>query len=296
MWQKAAIAAGSAAAVTAVAAKLHDEYIINRPMASIEHAIEKFRQGCPVVVMDDEDRENEGDIIVAAQDLTEEVCTVMINYTTGILCAPMTEERANALGFNPMLANNTDPKGTAFTVTTDLKPVVPLDSGLIPDCCNKDGESGLTTGVSAYDRMITFRALAHPKARASDFGRPGHIFPLRAKRGGVAERRGHTEASVWTCAALAGRAPVAAIGELVNPDGQMKRLLDCKRFGWKLGYPCITIDALVNYLYRKPLSVLPSSTSVALAAECVIPVTRQGRFLGEWKMSCFVESGHTSTS
>ena len=282
-------AAGVAAAAAAVA-KIHDQYVVNRPMASIEVAIEAFRQGRPVIVMDDEDRENEGDIIVPAQDVTEEIAAIMVNYTTGILCAPMTQDRANDLGLLPMLIHNTDPKGTAFTVTTDLKPVVPEGSGLIPDLCAADGSSGLTTGVSAHDRMLTFRALAHPGAKASDFGRPGHIFPLRARRGGVPERRGHTEASVDLCR-LAGRFPVAAIGELVNLDGEMKRLDDCKRFGWKMGYPCVTIDALVNYLYRHPLSVLAPKTQVALAAECIIPVKRNGRFLGEWKMRCFIEDG-----
>ena len=289
-WQTAAVAAGSAAAVAAALAKMHDQYVVSRPMASIETAIEAFRNGIPCVVMDDEDRENEGDIIVPAGALTEEMSTIMINHTTGILCAPMTEERASMLGLGPMLANNQDPKGTAFTVTTDLKPTVPKDSGLIPDLADADGETGLTTGVSAYDRMITFKALAHPKARATDFGRPGHIFPLRAKRGGVPERRGHTEASVDLCR-LANCVPVGAIGELVNETGEMKRLDDCKRFGYKFGYPCITIDALVNYLYRKPLAMPTANVAVNLAATCTIPVTREGRFLGIWDMSCYVEAG-----
>eukprot|EP01060_Flectonema_neradi_P010704 TRINITY_DN17797_c0_g1_i1.p1 TRINITY_DN17797_c0_g1~~TRINITY_DN17797_c0_g1_i1.p1 ORF type:complete len:1358 (+),score=316.64 TRINITY_DN17797_c0_g1_i1:141-4076(+) len=260
-------------------------------MASIEDAIESFRKGIPIIVMDDEDRENEGDIILPAQDTTEEIIAILVNETTGILCAPMTEEWADRIGLYPMIALNTDPKGTAFTVTTDLKPVVPLDSGLIPDICNENGESGLTTGVSAEDRVMTFRALAHPGARGSDFGRPGHIFPLRAKRGGVPERRGHTEASVDLCR-LAGKRPVACIGELVKKDGSMRRLDDCKRLGWKLGYPCITIDALANYLYRKPLAKLPSRVDVVKVAECEIPVTRQGKFLGKWKMVCFKEAGN----
>eukprot|EP01064_Diplonema_japonicum_P011782 TRINITY_DN19237_c0_g1_i1.p1 TRINITY_DN19237_c0_g1~~TRINITY_DN19237_c0_g1_i1.p1 ORF type:complete len:1383 (+),score=462.19 TRINITY_DN19237_c0_g1_i1:51-4151(+) len=284
---KLAAAAGMAA-VGAAISKMYDNHIINRPMASIEVAIETFRNGRPLIVMDDEDRENEGDIIVPAQDLTEEMVAMMVNETTGILCAPMTEDRANELGLDPMLVVNTDSKGTAFTVTTDLKPLVPLDSGLIPDICDKEGNSGLTTGVSAYDRMITFHALAHPKARGSDFGRPGHIFPLRAKRGGISDRRGHTEASVDLCR-LANKFPVGSIGELVNKDGSMKRLDDCKRLGWRLNIPCITIDALSNYLYKKPLRFLTPSSGVVRVAECTIPITRNGKFHGTWNMVCFKE-------
>eukprot|EP01059_Diplonema_ambulator_P024736 TRINITY_DN4104_c1_g2_i2.p1 TRINITY_DN4104_c1_g2~~TRINITY_DN4104_c1_g2_i2.p1 ORF type:complete len:1362 (+),score=462.78 TRINITY_DN4104_c1_g2_i2:104-4189(+) len=287
-WKSAAIKAAGLAAASAALSKIYDNYIINRPMASIETAIETFRQGRPLIVMDDEDRENEGDIIVPAQDVTEEIIAMMVNETTGILCAPMTEDRANELGLDPMLSLNTDSKGTAFTITTDLKPIVPLDSGLIPDICTADGTSGLTTGVSAFDRMITFHALAHPNAKASDFGRPGHIFPLRAKRGGIPERRGHTEASVDLCR-LANKRPVGAIGELVNKDGSMKRLYDCKRLGWKLNIPCITIDALSNYLYKKPLRYLTPKSGVVRVAECTIPVTRNHTFLGIWNMICFKE-------
>ena len=290
MTDKLAKLAAGAAGVAALR-HMYDQYIINRPMASIEVAIESFRNGIPIIVMDDEDRENEGDIILPAQDTSEAILAILVNETTGILCAPMTEEWADRIGLYPMIALNTDPKGTAFTVTTDLKPVVPSDSGLIPDVCDSNGESGLTTGVSAYDRMKTFHALAHPDARGSDFGRPGHIFPLRAKRGGVPERRGHTEASVDLCR-LAGKRPVACIGELVKKDGSMRRLDDCKRLGWQLGYPCVTIDALANYLYKRPIAKLPPRLDVVKVAECEIPVNRQDKFLGKWKMICFKEAGN----
>eukprot|EP01062_Namystynia_karyoxenos_P076271 TRINITY_DN745_c0_g1_i1.p2 TRINITY_DN745_c0_g1~~TRINITY_DN745_c0_g1_i1.p2 ORF type:complete len:572 (+),score=170.12 TRINITY_DN745_c0_g1_i1:101-1717(+) len=229
----AAALVGSAAAATAAVTcvrQLHDSWVVSRPFSSVAEAVEAFRRGSPVVVMDDEDRENEGDIIAPAHCVTEQIVTLMVNHTTGILCAPMPAARADALQLAPMLTSNQDPKGTAFTVTCDAK------------------GRGVTTGVSSHDRVATFRALADPTCGAGDITRPGHIFPLRARPGGVLSRRGHTEATVDLCQ-LAGVEPaVGVIGELVLADGTMMRRDDCKRFAYSHGMPIITIDALAQHL------------------------------------------------
>ncbi|KAJ9467862.1 Riboflavin biosynthesis protein RibBA [Diplonema papillatum] len=286
-----ALAAAAVAAVVAGVVKLRDNYVVNRRLATIEEAIEEFRRGRPLIVMDDEDRENEGDLIAPAHLITEEIVSMIVNETTGILCTPMPEERANSLGLHPMTTHNTDPKGTAYTITTDLKPEVPLSSKLRGTAiAGDDCVTGVTTGVSAHDRMKTFRALAHADACPTDFSRPGHVFPLRARSGGVATRRGHTEATVDLCR-LAHVPQVGVIGELVNKDGSMKRFHDCKRFGFQHNLLVITIDALANYLYRKPLPLIVPKTSVVKVAECLIPMTRGGQFLGVWKMICFKEMG-----
>jgi 3,4-dihydroxy 2-butanone 4-phosphate synthase/GTP cyclohydrolase II len=244
------------------------------PFASIAEALEDIKKGGVVIVMDDEDRENEGDLIMAAEFATAEKMAFFVNYTTGILCAPLTAARASALQLPVMTRSNTDPNGTAFTVSTDA-----LSAG---------------TGVSAADRTLTFRALADPTQNASHFRRPGHIFPLIAKPGGVRERRGHTEASVDLCR-LAGLQPVGVIGELVNKDGSMKRLGDCIPFAAKHGLKIITIEQLLAYRIATETTVTNTLAGVQeskisgvdLVAQCELPIRLQGRDLGPFTLKCF---------
>ena len=160
--------------------------------ATIPEALDALREGRPVLVLDDENRENEGDVVMAASTLTREWCAWTIRHTSGYLCAPMTPSRADALDLPLMVPNNQDPLRTAYTVTVDAA-------------------AGVTTGISAADRATTIRLLAAPDARPSDFIRPGHVVPLRARKGGVLERAGHTEATVDLCK-LAGLPPVGVIG------------------------------------------------------------------------------------
>src|ERR687889_1229315 len=170
---------------------------------SVTEAVEAFARGEIVIVTDDDDRENEGDLIVAASLCTPEKMAFIIRHTCGIVCAPLTPEEARRLRFDPMVSSNDAPLGTAFTVTVDVK-------------------HGLTTGISAEQRSNTVRALANNNMGAADFVRPGHVFPLIAKDGGVLMRSGHTEAAVDLCK-LANLPPVAAICELANDDGTVKR-------------------------------------------------------------------------
>src|SRR5574344_3080921 len=150
----------------------------SKVLNSVEEVIEDFRNGKIVIVVDDEDRENEGDFIIAAEQITEETVNFMLSNGRGVLCAPLSEERCEALGLNMMEENNTSLLGTPFTVTVDLL------------------TEGCTTGVSVHDRAATIRALANPNSKPTDFGRPGHINPLRARQKGVLRRPGHTEAAV----------------------------------------------------------------------------------------------------
>ena len=173
----------------------------NQP--KVVEALKAFEQGEIVIVMDDDDRENEGDMIVAASHCTPEKMALIVRHTSGIVCAPMTAEEAKRLNLAPMVADNEDTKGTAFTVTVDYR-------------------HGTTTGISAEDRTATVRNLANPNSGAADFVRPGHVFPLIAREGGVLMRSGHTEAAVDLCK-LAGLPPVGVIGELVNDDGSVMR-------------------------------------------------------------------------
>ena len=177
---------------------MKNEKVLN----TIEEAIEDFRQGKIVIVVDDEDRENEGDFIIAAEKVTPEIVNFMLKNGRGVLCAPLSEERCAQLELNMMEPNNTSLLGTPFTVTVDLL-----------------GE-GCTTGVSIHDRAATLRALADPKTKPSDLGRPGHINPLRARQKGVLRRPGHTEAAV-DLARLAGLQPAGALIEIMNEDGSM---------------------------------------------------------------------------
>jgi len=203
---------------------------MNAGIATIEKAFEALRAGLPVLVTDDESRENEGDVILAAATLTPEWMAWTIRYTSGYICAPMPEARADLLGLPIMVADSHDPRRTAYTVSVDAA-------------------LGVTTGISAADRAHTIRLLAQEGSTASDFIRPGHVLPLRAKEGGVLVRGGHTEAAVDLCR-LAGLAPVAAIGELVHDDGSMMRLPAVLDLGAEHGLPVVTIAALIAWRQR----------------------------------------------
>ena len=191
---------------------------------SVEEVIEDFRNGRIVIVVDDEDRENEGDFIVAAEKITPEIVNFMLKEGRGVLCAPLSEERCAELGLNMMEENNTSLLGTPFTVTVDLL------------------GNGCTTGVSIHDRAATIRALADPATRATDLGRPGHINPLRARQKGVLRRPGHTEAAI-DLARLAGLQPAGALIEIMNEDGTMARLPQLTEIARKFGLKIISIPA-----------------------------------------------------
>jgi len=198
---------------------------------TIDDAIEAFTRGEFLVVVDDEDRENEGDLIIAADAITEEKMAWMVRHTSGVICAPMTEQHADRLQLPLMVAENTEAHRTAFTVTIDLV-------------------AGNSTGISAADRSRTVAALADPDRSPREFSRPGHIFPLRARPGGVLKRAGHTEAAVDLCR-LSGRAEVAAICEMTNDDGTMLRLADCREFADRWGLRLISIADLIRHRRRR---------------------------------------------
>ncbi|CCY11663.1 MULTISPECIES: bifunctional 3,4-dihydroxy-2-butanone-4-phosphate synthase/GTP cyclohydrolase II [environmental samples] len=200
-------------------------------LSTIEEAIEDFKAGKIVIVVDDEDRENEGDFIIAAEKVTPEIINFMMSHGRGVLCAPMTEERCAELELPLQVADNTSQYETPFTVTVDLN------------------GKGVTTGVSMYDRATTINALADPETKASDFGRPGHINPLRARSKGVLRRAGHTEASVDLCK-LAGLQPVACLIEIINEDGTMARMPQLQVIAEKYGMRIITIADLIKYRLR----------------------------------------------
>ncbi len=199
----------------------------NNGLDSVESAITAIRDGQMVIVVDDDDRENEGDLIAAASKITPEQMAFMIRHCCGIVCAPMTQGIARRLKLDPMVASNDAPLGTAFTVTIDYK-------------------EGLTTGISATERCATVHALANDNVQAADFVRPGHVFPLIAKRGGVLMRSGHTEAAV-DLARLAGEAPVGVICELVNDDGSVKRGDQVLQFARENDFKIISVADLIAY-------------------------------------------------
>ncbi len=196
-------------------------------MKAIESAIDDFREGKFLIVVDDEDRENEGDFIVAAEKITPEKVNFMVTNGRGVLCAPLTEERCAELDLDKQVSTNTSILGTPFTVTVDKL-------------------EGCTTGVSAADRAATIRALADPTSTAATFGRPGHISPLYAKSKGVLRRAGHTEAAI-DLARLAGLYPAAALIEIMNEDGSMARMPELKEVAEKFGIKMITIRDLIAY-------------------------------------------------
>ena len=200
----------------------------------IEDAIEDIKQGKMIIVVDDENRENEGDLVMAAEKVTGEHINFMIKYGRGLVCVPMTEKRLNDLGIYQMVENNTDHKETAFTVSVDYK-----------EC---------TTGISAFERALTVNKLVDDNSKPEDFTKPGHIFPLRAKDGGVLVRAGHTEAAV-DLAVLAGLKPAGVICEIIKDDGNMARLPDLLEFAKKFGLRIISIEDLIKYRMKNEILV-----------------------------------------
>ncbi|WP_326967942.1 3,4-dihydroxy-2-butanone-4-phosphate synthase [Arthrobacter sp. CG_A4] len=194
----------------------------------IDDAIRAIAAGRPVLVVDNEDRENEGDIVFAAQHATPALMGWTVRYSSGVICMPLASGRADALALPPMVEFNEDAKGTAYTVSCDAA-------------------VGVSTGISATDRALTARILAGPGSKPADLTRPGHVFPLRAVKGGVRERPGHTEAAVELCR-LAGLEPVGVIAELVYDNGEMMRLDGLRSFALEHGCPLISIADLVAYL------------------------------------------------
>ncbi len=200
-------------------------------ISHIEAALEDFRQGKFVIVVDDEDRENEGDFITAAEMITPDKVNFMLQNGRGVLCAPITISRARELELHHQVEENTSVLGTPFTITVDLL-------------------EGCTTGVSAHDRAATIRALADPASKASDFGRPGHINPLYAQDKGVLRRAGHTEAAI-DLARLSGLQPAAALIEILNPDGTMARMPQLEEVAARFGLKIITIRDLIAYRLQR---------------------------------------------
>ena len=198
----------------------------------IEEAISDIREGKLVIVVDDENRENEGDFLTAASNATPHLINFMATHGRGLICASLTEKRCAELNLTPMVSDNTSLHETAFTVSIDLL------------------GNGCTTGISAQDRSKTVLALADPATKAEDFGRPGHIFPLKAKNGGVLRRSGHTEAAV-DLARLAGFEPVGVLVEIMNEDGSMARLPELKEIAKKFDLKIISIEDLIEYRLKK---------------------------------------------
>ncbi|WP_406678253.1 bifunctional 3,4-dihydroxy-2-butanone-4-phosphate synthase/GTP cyclohydrolase II [Moorella sp. ACPs] len=196
---------------------------------TIEEALDDIRAGRMVVVVDDEDRENEGDLIIAAEKVTPEAINFMATYARGLICVPMEGRRLDELELSPMVTQNTETMGTAFTVSVDAAEV--------------------TTGISAFERAVTVKKLIDPRTRPEDLRRPGHIFPLRAKQDGVLRRAGHTEAAV-DLARLAGLYPAGVICEIMNPDGTMARVPQLYEFCREHGLKLITVADLIKYRRR----------------------------------------------
>src|ERR1700734_2710954 len=205
-------------------------------LSSIESAIEDIKQGKLVIVVDDEDRENEGDFITAARKVTPEIINFMSKYGRGLICAPLVEERCDELGLGLMVNNNTALHETPFTVSIDL---------LGHDC---------TTGISASDRAKTVQALVDPSTKPEDLGRPGHIFPLRAKKGGVLRRAGHTEATI-DLARLAGFEPAGVLVEIMNEDGTMARMPELVEIAARHGLKIISIKDLIEFRLKTSLPI-----------------------------------------
>jgi len=214
-------------------------------MDSIEDALTALARGEMVVVLDDKNRENEGDLIIAAEHATPEALAFIVRHTTGIVCVALEGARADALGLDPMVRANDDRHGTAFTVTVDAR-------------------RGTTTGVSAADRSATIVALIDPETRPDDLMRPGHMFPLRARPGGVIERPGHTEAAV-DLARLAGCVPAGVLCEIVRDDGAMARTPEIIRFARAHRLCIVTIADLIVYL-REGRDRRPSVHSISHAS------------------------------
>jgi len=201
------------------------------PFDTIESAIQDIAEGKLVIVTDDEDRENEGDLIMAASKATPETVNMMIRYCSGIVCVPTVEHQLKRLGLGPMVARNREVQRTDFTVSVDAA-------------------EGIATGISAYDRTHTIRLLADPQSRAEQLVQPGHVFPLRSRPGGVLERAGHTEAAV-DLAVLAGLHPSGVLCELVNDDGTVQRVPQLAEFKRRFGLKMVSIAQLIEYRVRR---------------------------------------------
>ena len=195
---------------------------------TIESAIKSIKKGEIIIVVDDHDRENEGDFVAAAEKITSEKINFMATHGRGLICTPLSEKRCKELKLDRMVDNSTDPLETAFTISVDLK------------------AEGMTTGISTTDRAKTIKALIHPKSKSFQFLKPGHVFPLIAKEGGVLRRTGHTEAAI-DFARLAGMKPAGVIVEIMNDDGTMARLPDLKKIAKKFNLKIVTIEDLVAY-------------------------------------------------
>lgn len=213
---------------------------------AIEAALEDIRNGKMIIVVDDEDRENEGDFVIAAQFATPEVINFMATHGRGLICVPLEEKRCQELGLDLMVGNNTDKHGTAFTVSVDY-------------------QHGTSTGISAADRALTVQALINPLTQPDDFRRPGHIFPLMARAGGVLRRAGHTEAGT-DLARLAGLTPAAVIVEIMNEDGSMARLPELRQVADKFDLKLVTIEDLIQYRLRNE-SLVRRVTDVMMPTE-----------------------------
>ncbi|HXF37445.1 MAG TPA: bifunctional 3,4-dihydroxy-2-butanone-4-phosphate synthase/GTP cyclohydrolase II [Actinomycetota bacterium] len=227
-----------------------DEGTERAPFAPIEEAIGEIRAGRILIVVDDADRENEGDFVMAAEKVTPAAINFMVTHGRGIVCMPATGERLDELGIPLMVEQNRESHGTAFAVSIDAR-------------------QGTTTGTSAHDRAATIRAVADPRTRPEDIRMPGHVFPLRARPGGVLERAGHTEAAV-DLARLAGLHPVGVLCEVLNPDGTMARLPDLVRVAEEHGLTIISIADLIAYRRRRERLLEP-------IAEAMVP-TERGAF------------------
>ncbi|MDH3998911.1 MAG: bifunctional 3,4-dihydroxy-2-butanone-4-phosphate synthase/GTP cyclohydrolase II [Desulfuromonadales bacterium] len=221
------------------------------PLAEIEKAIEDIRQGKMVILVDDESRENEGDLVMAAEHVTPEAINFMAKEGRGLICLSLTEERADLLDLPPMVADNSCSFGTAFTVSIEAK-------------------TGVTTGISAADRARTIQVAIDDESAASDLARPGHVFPLRARKGGVLVRGGQTEGSV-DLSRLAGLKPAGVICEIMNDDGTMARMPQLKEFALKHGLKIISIADLVAFRMEK-------ETLVRRAAQAPMPSSHGGDF------------------
>ncbi|WP_105614376.1 bifunctional 3,4-dihydroxy-2-butanone-4-phosphate synthase/GTP cyclohydrolase II [Vallitalea okinawensis] len=218
--------------------------------ATIEEAIQDIKDGKMIIVVDDEDRENEGDLVMAAEKVTPEHINFMVSHGRGLVCVPITEKRSHELQLSRMVDQNSDPRGTAFTVSVDAK-----------ECA---------TGISAYERALTINKLVAQSSKDIDFSKPGHIFPLVAKSGGVLQREGHTEAAV-DLARLAGCEEAGVICEILKEDGHMARLTELREFAKVHKLKMITIEALIEY--RKK-----SESTYQLISEASLP-TKYGEFI-----------------
>ncbi len=230
---------------------------------SIESAIEDIKRGKLIIVVDDEDRENEGDFITSARNATPETINFMSKYGRGLICAPLVEERCDELQLDLMVNNNTALHETAFTVSIDLL------------------GHGCTTGISANDRAKTIQALIDPATQPSDLGRPGHIFPLRAKKGGVLRRAGHTEATI-DLSRLAGFEPAGVLVEIMNEDGSMARLPELKEIARKFDFKLVSIKDLIEYRLKTDSLI-----------EEIVRVDMPTQY-GHFKLIAFKEKGSTN--